>query len=814
MDFVTSASSIPSSAEVTSQFRRRDFEVTDFIGKVATQGNDFIGTLANVLDESLTGIQSNLHAEVVLCHDRLLDNTFNLELLDKELSEVRENVSVLKASMQEVRSHCLVPFRDLRRKTALLNRAQRVNVLLRRYLRFEFDLKKLRAHVDPGSGGLTKEYAKAARTIYELENALLEDGLEKLSVLQRDIHFIREVGQQIRGRAKEDLWRGLKEMNLLVLEQATQAFYNLHCLSEELELLASDLARKLDELLKPLGTRFSGSITVAALLDNFFAAGTAVCSQIAFLDNFLRNRTDPITHAKFSDCFLLYNGKNAETNTVTTAALSSSSTGTTAAPGTTSTSILRPTSFLEVFFHLFFSEYFAPKLRQSLHQATIAKEFPLVSKKLEASFLDVLQEQGATGSVIFQLKKQLFALPEVENLHNQYIQTVLTRVTEPVELMLPEAVLNSAMDAVAQANAGMTPQPHLLQDPLPTLADVKRYVQILAEALKTAEQGLQFVYLSVVNNVRTSVLLFVSRLELLTDANGMMVVTNFQANPTGNEFTFTNSHQRNCRLFQLLSAFDASLREMCLGQNLPPQLWQHLRTTCRSFVECFFQTVRIKFSQEYYAKWRQELLNTGGAVAPDVAALPSPSLQEFVTYAHSVQKTYLAAYNTQLLQSLAVQFAGDLVRVALLRLFLGTFYDDGKVVAFYNNSSSTGATSTSGAVVEQIVQQPNGGTSTHTLSDEAAARQQAVALVPGIATDIQNACLSTDAGRKRLCRDLELLERGVLALAGVTSGQPFFEQHILALTQKVVAREVPKATLLEHVAADVVWSKALNEFLV
>eukprot|EP00392_Amoebophrya_sp_AT5.2_P000817 g818.t1 len=153
----TSGLEVPSVTEVSAKFRRRDFEVTDFIGKAAAQGsNEYIGTLANVLDESLTQIQSSLHAEVRLCHDKLLDNTFNLELLDKELNEVRENVGTLRASMREIKTHTLLPFRELKKKVVLLGRAQKVNVLLRRYLRFEFDLKKLRAHVDPSTEGFWK----------------------------------------------------------------------------------------------------------------------------------------------------------------------------------------------------------------------------------------------------------------------------------------------------------------------------------------------------------------------------------------------------------------------------------------------------------------------------------------------------------------------------------------------------------------------------------------------------------------------------------------------------------------------------------
>ncbi len=78
----------PTATELIALFKQRHFEVTQFIGESATQGSDHISTLATTLDESLSQIQSSLHAEVVVCNDRLLDNTFKFQLLEKGLLDV------------------------------------------------------------------------------------------------------------------------------------------------------------------------------------------------------------------------------------------------------------------------------------------------------------------------------------------------------------------------------------------------------------------------------------------------------------------------------------------------------------------------------------------------------------------------------------------------------------------------------------------------------------------------------------------------------------------------------------------------------
>lgn len=105
------SSLVPDATALAQSFKARDFEVTRFIGDVCVKGSEHVSAVTHALDEGLGQIQGNLNAEVIACHERLLDNTLSLELADRQLSEVRRNVGYLKSSMAEIRVSCLLPFR-------------------------------------------------------------------------------------------------------------------------------------------------------------------------------------------------------------------------------------------------------------------------------------------------------------------------------------------------------------------------------------------------------------------------------------------------------------------------------------------------------------------------------------------------------------------------------------------------------------------------------------------------------------------------------------------------------------------------------
>jgi hypothetical protein len=74
------------------------------------------------------------------------------------LREAKRHVDILEERMQEANEECMEPFRALKNKVKLLKRAQQVNTLTRRFLRFDFDLKKLKATSD--IKGSQKDYSK------------------------------------------------------------------------------------------------------------------------------------------------------------------------------------------------------------------------------------------------------------------------------------------------------------------------------------------------------------------------------------------------------------------------------------------------------------------------------------------------------------------------------------------------------------------------------------------------------------------------------------------------------------------------------
>eukprot|EP00392_Amoebophrya_sp_AT5.2_P000813 g814.t1 len=625
------------------------------------------------------------------------------------------------------------------------------------------------------TGALIKDYAKAANTVYELEQAVRE--MENINVLKRELFFLKEVGDTVRRRGIEDLYKGLREYNAPMLEQAAQAFYNLHTLGEEvlyLDALASDLASRLEELLKPLVARTPvppGSAGVQQqnpvdfLLESFFLSASAVVKQVEFFSKqVLDNKADPVTHEKWRF------------------------------------------NFFEKFWAKLFGEVFERYVRSSYHHSVLVSEFPHLAKRLQMHFLDVLDSSTTTSGEIdldvqpgtsstaansYSLRKQLFAT--VEEVHNQFVQTSLTRVTEPVELMLSEKVLSTSAAGGGEQNL------------LPTAADVRRYVQILGEELKHCAPGaeekenynsgasskqtsssLHFVYASVVKNVRTSVLLFISRLEMLCDSEGLMVVSTAAGAGVGGaaaaaepQFAFTPAHLRNARLFQLLSVFSQQLREQQDAQqdyttgnsrhfvnlNLPPQLWSHLRATQQSLVDCFYQTVHIQFAQEFYGKWRAELLGQAGG-APGATSC-SPSLERFVQYLTNVSKTYLERYGAPHLSQM--QFGKNLLQNLLLRLLLG--------------QSNFDAHSKAVAAAAQLHDRES-------LAGEEGAGAGPPRVLP-----------------LRVEVDAEL--RSKLLANG--AGQ--YEQQMVAIFGKVLVKNVEKAKLLEHVQGDETWTQALGKFL-
>tara|TARA_A100001015_G_scaffold254237_1_gene294926 strand:+ start:5894 stop:6370 length:477 start_codon:yes stop_codon:yes gene_type:complete len=138
----------------------------------ATQGQDAAMRACSALEEATRQVDERLHKKAVACTGQLLSSVAGVDSLDEELKVVKTASSELKTDMARLRKDVLLPFRDLKKRTYLLERCQQTNVLTRRVLRFLFDTKKLRNQVETSGG----DYTKAANTLADLESAL-EDGV-------------------------------------------------------------------------------------------------------------------------------------------------------------------------------------------------------------------------------------------------------------------------------------------------------------------------------------------------------------------------------------------------------------------------------------------------------------------------------------------------------------------------------------------------------------------------------------------------------------------------------------------------------------
>lgn len=141
-------------------------------------------------------------------------------------------------------------------------------------------------------------------------------------------------------------------------------------------------------------------------------------------------------------------------------------------------------------------------------------------------------------------------------LRNEYLGEAIKRITEPVEMMLPDKLLSS-LTAAGERLSGETEE-------LPTMHDLRRYVQMLVSELERVEACPELLLKEIVRSVRSSVLFFATRLEQVVDASnelqclrtdGQLQLVSVLPMPTA-------GHARNARLFGIAHHTLNALREL------------------------------------------------------------------------------------------------------------------------------------------------------------------------------------------------------------------------------------------------------------
>lgn len=500
------------SSGLLEAFRKPDFNVAAFV-KEATSGQEKALRLSQQLQDSASSLEEDLRREIASCHEELLLCAGSISDLEGQLGEASDIVGALKGSVARLRSDMLVPFQEVKGNVELLERMQAVNVLVRKLLRFLFDARKLRSQMDaPG-----KDFSKAAHTLQELESVLQESSLEKVDILRAEVLFIRDVGARVRRQSEEDLRTGVRQGNHIALSVALQVFFNLESLWPQLKKLLAELLEEVRQAPLSAAGFLQG-------LDVNLQVLVAQTQRVHALEEIVAAKIDPITHKSFQ-------------------------------------SVLEDAGVRSLTAH-FWAEaanVFKAKLGKVCQDRAFRSKAISDCPKVLQSLVSAVEKLGRGKVMKSTEREQLYQ--SAAELRNEFLGESIRRVTDPIEMMLPDKLLSS-LSASGERIGGTG---ETVTDELPTMHDLRRYVQLLVTELERVECCPDLLLKDVVRSVRSSVLFFATRLEqvvdsssafqCLTEEDGLLRLKSPLPMPTA-------GHARNARLFGIAHHTLTALREL------------------------------------------------------------------------------------------------------------------------------------------------------------------------------------------------------------------------------------------------------------
>jgi hypothetical protein len=218
---------------VFAKFLAEDFSPTQFASEALSSGS--AASSSEKLQEGIQLLEKQLRSEVFIRRDELLQQLSNLKETESVLTVVRAGVESLQASTQRVRSEIAEPYKQIKIKSRQLASLHDTVELLRSVIRALKQLKKLQELME--SGGAKADLAKAAQLYNEIETLTKEADLAGVEVLDEEIPWLLEVGNQIRSEAMKGLESGMEALNQAEVGSILQVFYNMGELKSTVESL-------------------------------------------------------------------------------------------------------------------------------------------------------------------------------------------------------------------------------------------------------------------------------------------------------------------------------------------------------------------------------------------------------------------------------------------------------------------------------------------------------------------------------------------------------------------------------------------------
>eukprot|EP00850_Spirogloea_muscicola_P018813 SM000176S03144 [mRNA] locus=s176:243275:249137:+ [translate_table: standard] len=219
--------------DIFSKFLVADFNATTFASQVLSTGSALASS--KKLSEGIALLERQLRVEVVMRHDELLQQLSSLKDTESVLAIVRAGIDSLQASVQRVRSEIADPYRLIKLKSIQLASLHETVELLRIVIRFLKQVRRLRDQMS--IGGAKGDLAKAAQLYNDVESLRREVDLDRVEVVQLELPWLVEVGQQIRAEAMRTLEAGMEALSQAEVGSVLQVYYNMGELKTTVEAL-------------------------------------------------------------------------------------------------------------------------------------------------------------------------------------------------------------------------------------------------------------------------------------------------------------------------------------------------------------------------------------------------------------------------------------------------------------------------------------------------------------------------------------------------------------------------------------------------
>eukprot|EP01114_Cavostelium_apophysatum_P021150 TRINITY_DN7293_c0_g1_i1.p1 TRINITY_DN7293_c0_g1~~TRINITY_DN7293_c0_g1_i1.p1 ORF type:complete len:805 (-),score=214.23 TRINITY_DN7293_c0_g1_i1:12-2381(-) len=289
--------------ERLSRFLSEEFDSTKYIS--TTIKSSSIDDSISQLSDGLSIIDKELNLQVASHHEELLSQVTNIRDLESMLEVVRSSVDSLQLSVDKIAKDISEPSSLIKARTTQLSRLQACCELLRKVIRFLYLSRKLQGHIQGGS----RELAKAAQCVLELENIRSEADLGGINVIDAETRWIVKAGNDVANSSSKMLSQGLETLNQAEVAASMQVFYNLGTLKSKVTQTITALGEKASQsirtALNPTTITEESPVKAKAILwtrvEKMMDILHVCCVQVWHLQRVLSKIRDPVTHVCLID---------------------------------------------------------------------------------------------------------------------------------------------------------------------------------------------------------------------------------------------------------------------------------------------------------------------------------------------------------------------------------------------------------------------------------------------------------------------------------------------------------------------------------